>query len=124
MAIAVGPRAEPSQWIALQETLLPEELELVEHFWLVGPEDALELSRTDFLPALVSEAHDFVECIVLDLLAKHLLAAVETEPVLALELDGDLVRDRVRVLHDLLNVADGALFQLSFRGGRGSSGCI
>ena len=102
VAITVRLWAKPRKRVTFKPTLLSENFELFKHFWLVILKNLLQLCHGNFLSALVRKANYFVKCIVLDLLLEHLSAALNTESVLAIKLDGHLISDS-SVPHRTLN---------------------
>ena len=114
MPIAVRLWTEPHKWVAFKDSPATELFKFLKNLGLIVGEDALQDLVADLGATLMSETHEFVQCLCLDMLSEHLFAAIDAETMLAhVKLDRDLIRDRpANTRLNLISVAD--LTQISF----------
>ena len=104
-SVAVWLGAKTHHRIALEQSPVSEFFELGKDLGLVVPKNPLELLQRNFAAAAVFEALDVVQLVAFDLLPQ-LFAAVETEAMLAVELDCDAVCDGLSADLDFVVEAD------------------
>ena len=114
MPIASWLWTEPYHWIPFKKALLPEPVKFVKNLWLCIVKYSLDLCCGNFRPTLVLQALQFVKLIAFDAGTQIESGTIQTEAVLAVEFNGNLVSDGSFAHLNFVLVTDGTIVKFSF----------
>ena len=99
-------RTKPCHWIAFENFFGSKIIELLKSLRVIISKDLLNLFCSHFLAAILREADDLVERIVLDMLLEAHTATIDAEAVFAIQLYSDVIGNRRVTLLNLIQVTN------------------